>query len=132
MLENIASPMDNYLSEFLLGLEGYDAGFGDDGPIGPHSRSRVGDTPLHIAAIQGNTRAISLLLDAGADIGAAGETGYTPLHYAVEQKRLAAVCVLLERGADLSLRAETDLTPVELGELIPDHEIQRLLQQHAI
>lgn len=123
--------MDNYLSEFLLGLAGFEAGFGDDGPIGPHSRSRMGDTPLHFAAIQGNVRAISLLLDAGADIGAAGESGYTPLHYAVEQSRLEAVRVLLERGADISLQTETGLTSVELAKLVRDDEIQRLLQQRT-
>jgi len=123
--------MDNYLLEFLHDLEGFATGFEDNGPIGPHSRSRTGDTPLHFAVIQGNIRAISLLLDAGADIGAAGETGYTPLHYAVEQEQLEAVRVLLERGADISLRAATGLTPVKLAELIPHHEIKRLLRPHA-
>jgi ankyrin repeat protein len=123
--------MDNYLSDFLLGLAGFAAGFEDDGPVGPHSRSRMGDTPLHYAVIQGNIRAISLLLDAGADIASAGETGYTPLHYAVLHQQLAAVRLLLERGADISLRAETGLTPVELAELLQHHEMNRLLQPHA-
>ncbi len=90
----------------------------------------MGDTPLHFAAIQGNVRVISLLLDAGADIGAVGESGYTPLHYAVEQSRLEAVRVLLERGADISLQTDTGLTSVELAKLVRDDEIQRLLQQH--
>ena len=123
--------MDDYLTQFLHSLADYEEGFGDAEQIGPHSRSRVGDTPLHIAAIQGNVRAIALLLNAGANIQATGETGYTPLHYAVSQQRPEAVRFLLERGADLSQRSETGETPAELAEHFHNHEILRLLQQRT-
>lgn len=123
--------MNEYLQKFLRSLADYEVGFGDAEHISPQSRSRDGDTPLHIAAIQGDVRAIALLLDAGADIGAAGETGYTPLHYAVSQQRADAVRLLLERGADTSLHSEIGETPLELAEHFHHHEIQKLLRHHA-
>ena len=123
--------MDEYLQKFLQSLEGYDAEFGDAEQIGPQSRSRVGDTPLHFAAIQGDLRAIALLIDAGADLAAAGEWGYTALHYAVCHQRHEAVRLLLERGADTSLRSELGETPLELADHTHDYEIQRLLQPHV-
>ena len=123
--------MEDYLQKFLQSLADYEEGFGDAKQISPQTRSRVGDTPLHIAAIQGDLRAIALLIDAGADLAAAGEAGYTPLHCAVSQRRTDAVRLLLERGADTSLRTEIDETPLELAEHFHDHEIQKLLRQPA-
>jgi ankyrin repeat protein len=95
---------DLYLTNFYDELAGMAAGFEDAPEIGPHTRSRVGDTPLHIAAIRGDVKAIGLLLDLGADINARGENGYTALHYAVAQERPDVVRLLLGRGADKDIR----------------------------
>jgi ankyrin repeat protein len=90
--------MDDYLRRYLSELED-EAGFNDE-PIGPHTRARTGDQPLHIAAINGDLRAIELLLDEGVNLNARGEGGMTPLLYAVGHARFEAVKLLLERGAD--------------------------------
>ncbi len=119
-----------YLADFYDELAGMAAGFKDAVEIDPHTRSRVGDTPLHIAAIRGDTRAICLLLGLGADINAAGERGYTALHYAVEQKHPEVVSLLLEHGADSSLRSEFGDTPLDLSREWDD-DIYQILQQHA-
>ncbi|NIN34750.1 MAG: ankyrin repeat domain-containing protein, partial [Gammaproteobacteria bacterium] len=41
--------------------------------------------PIHVAAAWGDCEAISILVDAGADINARGERGFTPLMEAVVQ-----------------------------------------------
>lgn len=116
-----------YLVNFYDKLEGICAGFEYAPEIGPHTRSRVGDTPLHIAAICGDIKAVDLLLDAGADINAQGETNYTALHYAVEQQHPEVVRLLLERGADKTARFFDDgsgQTAAELAHHITNDQIK--------
>lgn len=59
-----------------------------------------GLTPLGWASLNGDTAMITLLLDQGADIGAADGTGSTPLHHAAYFGHTSAVRLLLDRGAD--------------------------------
>jgi ankyrin len=63
--------------------------------------NRYGQTPLHLAAKQGNSELIRLLLEQGAVVDAAeNAAGYTPLHTAAAQGH-ADLCELLIRyGAD--------------------------------
>ena len=42
-------------------------------------RDEWGNTPLHLAAFDGNKAAVALLIDSGADINAKDESGTTPL-----------------------------------------------------
>jgi ankyrin repeat protein len=59
-----------------------------------------GNTPLKIAAVWGDPRAIELLVAAGARINDRNEDGYTALHHAASQGHLDAVKKLLALGAD--------------------------------
>src|SRR4051812_23937875 len=52
-------------------------------PATVHSRNRVYDMPLHLAAHHGRAAIAELLLDAGAAIDEKGDHGRTPLHFAV-------------------------------------------------
>ncbi|NWK57789.1 ankyrin repeat domain-containing protein [Verrucomicrobiaceae bacterium N1E253] len=90
------------LQQFLADLEG-EAAFNDK-PISCNTRSRVGDTPLHIAAIRGTLDIAYHLLDLGVDIDATGENGYTALHYAVAHERVDMVQFLVDQGCDVSIR----------------------------
>ena len=58
----------------------------DQGRVTPASRAANGDTPLHAAIWAGDDEAARALIDAGADIDAAGEDAYTPLHAAIAQR----------------------------------------------
>ena len=58
-------------------------------------------TALHIAAISGNTEAINLLLDAGADAAKLARDGATPLHLAMYYERVPAIEVLLKKVPEL-------------------------------
>jgi ankyrin repeat protein len=74
---------------------------------GVHTRASCGDQPLHIAALWGDADLIATLLEAGADINAAGEDGFTPLHYAIHHNKIEAAKFLIARGADLHKKDST-------------------------
>ncbi len=121
--------MDHYLQEFLDDLED-EAGFNDE-KIHVHTRARTGDTPLHIASIRGNTRAISLLANYEADLNAQGEWGFTPLLYAIQQGHTESVRLLLKLGANPSLQNQDGDDAWELMQYFPNPEILRLLEENA-
>ena len=72
-------------------------------------RSERGDTPLHIATALGDTRAITRLLDAGADVNAANAVGHTPWSVAIALHGMALAESIRKRGGklDTSLQLAT-------------------------
>lgn len=117
--------MDQYLIDYLRELEG-EYGFNDE-KIAPDTRARTGDTPLHIAALNGNLRAIVLLLTEGAELNARGEGGMTPLHYAVQMEQIDAIKLLLEHGADHSVTDDFEETPASTARIMKHPHIEALL-----
>ncbi len=117
--------MNQYLADFLRELEG-ECGFNDE-KITPTSRGRTGDTPLHIAAINGNLEAIALLLQEGAELNAKGEDGMTPLHYAVQMGQIEAIKILIEHAADSTLTDEFGDTPLTKARIMNNSHIEALL-----
>ncbi|MGV3757516.1 MAG: ankyrin repeat domain-containing protein [Verrucomicrobiota bacterium] len=103
----------------------------DESVIGVLSRGLFGGTPLHVAAIRGDTRMIALLLDAGAEIDARGEYGHTPIHEAVGQEHVEAVRLLLSRGADCSIANDWGQTPKQSAKIGGKHEIENLFSAVA-
>ncbi len=61
-----------------------------------------GMTPLHAATMHRASRAVTCLLELGADVHAVDAEGMTPLHCAVLAEDAALVRVLLQHGADPS------------------------------
>ena len=77
-------------------------------------REGHGLTPsLHYAARRGNTKIVSLLVEAGANVNAAADLGKTALHFAASTGALACVKVLLAAGADINVRSNSGLTPFD-------------------
>jgi ankyrin repeat protein len=62
---------DKILDDLLIKI-GELPGFEAITPLSPQSRNCIGETPLHVAAVWGDTGAIKVLIDAGADINARG------------------------------------------------------------
>ncbi len=67
---------------------------------------------LHWAANEGQTEAIAVLLEAGADINATERTGMTPLTLASKEGRVEAVTALLAAGADVNARDQIGGSPL--------------------
>jgi hypothetical protein len=60
------------------------------------------DTAIHLAAREGYSSIITILLQSGADVNARDEKGRTPLHHCAESGHVDALKVLLASGADSS------------------------------
>lgn len=66
--------------------------------------TRLGVTPLQLAAVNGSVAVARLLLDAGAPVGAVLPEGETILMTAARTGRPELLTLLLDRGADLNAR----------------------------
>ena len=83
-----------------------------------NSRDSKNYTPLHCAAVRGNTEIMKLLLDSGADIHAkGGDTLTTPLHEAIHYDWAGThvkpvVQLLVDRGADVNAKDRNGVTPL--------------------
>ena len=82
-----------------------------------------GDTALHVAAAGYRVEIAKLLLDAGADVGAAmNHRRSQPLHYAADGclenpnwdagRQVAIICLLIKAGADLHAQDKNGATPL--------------------
>ena len=61
-----------------------------------------GNSPLHIAASNGDTATVNVLISAGADLNAKDSNGSTPLHLPVAGGHVEAAQALLKAGAEIS------------------------------
>ncbi|WP_169310629.1 ankyrin repeat domain-containing protein [Treponema brennaborense] len=94
----------------------------------PSLRFDDGQTPLHLAAIQGHTGITEYLLERGAVTGAQDISGATPLHEAVRYGNTDIARLLLKAGANVNARDNLGKTPILL--IIPQNrqvEIYTLL-----
>jgi len=87
-----------------------------------HVRGSFGNTPLHVAAVQGDMEAVRLLIDAGADLNSQGEHGYTPLHEAVEQGHFEVADLLIKSGSDPKKSNVDGETPFDIARLLPNQD----------
>lgn len=71
-------------------------------------------TPLHLAAVQGQTGIINYLLNNGASTKVQDNTGTTPLHEAVRYGQLEIVKILIQNGANVNARDSLGKTPLLL------------------
>ena len=68
---------------------------------------------MHLAASQGDSRIIQMLVERGADVNAHDQLRQeTPLHRAVDKKNLQAIDVLLAQGADINSKDKNNETPL--------------------
>lgn len=66
----------------------------------------AGDTCLHYAAFRGDLRAVTILLQLGANPNGRGDMGATPLHNGYRSKNSEVVAALIANGADPTIRDE--------------------------
>ena len=78
-------------------------------------RDLIDQTPLIIAAFNGCTDIVRMLLDAGADIGHRNDQGENALISASQEGNIDVVKVLLDAGADKNQPNADGETPLELA-----------------
>ncbi|QQR49171.1 ankyrin repeat domain-containing protein [bacterium] len=83
--------------------------------INHRSKSGQGNTPLHLAVMQGHLQCVQFLLDNKADINAQNDNNDTPLHLAVYRGQLACVQILVQHQASLTIRNSEHETPAMLA-----------------
>jgi ankyrin repeat protein len=77
--------------------------------------TRYQQTPLHLAAIFGQTAIAGLLIKKGANVNATDVTPWTQLQEAMEKGHPDVVKLLTKHGADLSVSDGSGLTPLHLA-----------------
>ncbi len=86
---------------------------------------QYGIDPLGWAALNGQTAAVKLLLEKGANIHNRHKDGSTALHGAAFLGHIETVKLLLEKGADVNLRKPDSLTPLDAARV--DWELTRFV-----
>jgi len=107
-LDNAALSADIERVKFLLGKKGADI----------NQKGNDGETPLHLAATNGDSEMVALLLDRKAHIDERDSDGYTPLALAAARNKIKVIKLLAARGADLEAEIPGGYTPlfVAIGE----------------
>ena len=88
---------------------------------------KFGNTPLHRAAIFGQTKTCADLIEAGADVNARGSFGNAPLHEAANGGHPNVCRLLLGAGADVNAVDLTGNTPLHWGAGSGNHEVCEVL-----
>jgi ankyrin repeat protein len=85
-----------------------------------------GWTPLHLAAFFGQSEAVRMLLEAGADLQALSRNSLTntPLHAATAGRHEEVAVMLVERGADSAVADAGGHTPLRIA---TENGLQRVL-----
>ncbi|XP_078656243.1 uncharacterized protein LOC144902593 [Branchiostoma floridae x Branchiostoma belcheri] len=90
-------------------------------------RNVRGETPLHLAAIKGDTETVLLLLKEGADPNVRDNAGWTPLHEASNHGHTSVAEVLLDHGALINTTAFENDSPLHDAVANGRVEVARLL-----
>ena len=80
-----------------------------------HARTTDSLSPLHFAALSGNTEAVSALLAAGADVEVRTKNNSTPLHLAAIRGNAPTITALLKAGANREARNRLAAPPSLCG-----------------
>ena len=119
------------LQDFLTHLSGQ-PGWAKAGQVTPLTRSGSGDTPLHAAIWAGDDDAARLLIDAGADVNAAGEDGYTPIHAALAQSNVPLARRLTACGASWDAVNAFACSVRDAARRSDDPAVRALLEQEEL
>lgn len=78
-------------------------------------RGSGGGTPLHMAALTGQTTLVRMLIDHGADVDARTEEGVTPLYQAAKKDEADVAELLIARGAEVNARTKSGYTALKMA-----------------
>ena len=97
--------------------------------------TRIGQTPLHLAARQDSASVARLLVERGSDIErkdrTEGKSDWAPLHYTAWFASAEVARVLLEHGAEPDTRSDTGHAPIHYAARKNASEVAQLLLDHG-
>ncbi|XP_001602126.1 tyrosine-protein kinase Shark [Nasonia vitripennis] len=97
------------------------------------AKNQLGQTAVHLAAIDGADEILSKLIQNNASVNCRDTAGYTPLHYACQSNLPNTVQILIAGGANIQARhTETGMVPLhEAASRGHEEVIQILLSANA-
>lgn len=87
-----------------------------------NAKDKIGETPLHIAAVRGYQEITTLLIAQGANVNAKDEHGLTPLHAAAWSGHKETVALLISNGSEINAKGEDGVTPLHVSALSGSHK----------
>ncbi|XP_053322441.1 ankyrin repeat domain-containing protein 12 isoform X2 [Spea bombifrons] len=96
-----------------------------------NKRNERGETPLHMAAIRGDTGQVKELIRLGANVNVKDFAGWTPLHEACNMGYYDVAKVLIAAGADVNTQGLDDDTPLHDAASSGHRDIVKLLLRHG-
>ena len=135
LLLNHSRSSDEHYTEYVQLIQAAISGNSAYMPAGTGKLASInrinpeGQAPLHIAAGNGSSQLIELLIQRGADVNLANSNRQTPLLWAAWNTRADAVQMLIKHGADLS---KTDLggnTPLMMAAMNGSTQTAKILLQ---
>ncbi|XP_019632038.1 PREDICTED: uncharacterized protein LOC109475716 [Branchiostoma belcheri] len=84
-------------------------------------------SPLHLTALNGHHKTVSVLLTAGSDVDARDDDQESPLHWAARSGSHETVSVLLAAGADVNARGDVQDSPLHRAAHNGQHETVSVL-----
>ncbi len=80
-------------------------------------RDKLGETPLHVAAVMGHKETSTLLIDSGADVNAQDTRGLTPLHAAAWMGHEEIVALLIANAAEINAKGDGGMAALHTAAL---------------
>jgi len=99
-----SQPASNEHFQLLMSL----IEFGAD----PNVQNFNGETPLHLAALNGNNSMVAFLIENGANVNAKNVEGSSPLHMAISAGHLEVVSYLATHGAFMNAQDDEGDSPL--------------------
>lgn len=94
------------------------------------ARTEDGNTPLHLAALEGHAAVARVLLEHGAQVNARGLRQETPLHMAMYYGHREVAELLLDKRAEPNLQSATGETPLHVAARKGQRDLVELLLEH--
>ena len=93
----------------------------------PIPNADIGQTPLHVVALNENADSVSWLVSKGAKVDVRDDDGNTPLHWTVLKDAVGAAEALLNHGADVNARTHEGASPLQSAAAWNSRKVAALL-----